>query len=653
MEVLLYVVSASASAATPRRSENPWPRAQSSHTTTSAGPKSTRARIASASWPSTTTHGSTAFIASTAYCSSGLPRRSASCLVCAPKRVPAPAARIRPGGVHAVPSSIRSASASSEAIELPGQQPVDVRHRGLHPARQRLVARVGGERVQPDDRCAVRAQARHLLRELLRLAAVPAVGEQDHHRAAADPAAVLAVELRDRLADPRAARPVVDRGRGARQRAVGVAAAQLAGDARQPRPEHERLDAGARGDARLHVLQQHPRVRRHRARHVADQHEPPRAAAPARGSGARAARRRGAARRARSRAGRARRGGAWSARCGASAASARAARSAPAAAARSPARRPCRRAKSFSRSSSSSLHAAGAGVRSAAGASSPCGGTATRGSACLAISPRSSSGRARSLGAEDDGERGRERGQLGARGAQRGAQREEDLGAVGGVDGGQRALGGEHLAEPDARARARASARRARATCDGERARRSRREKSVGRCARDRRSVRSSASRSRARARDDVRARLLGDLRVAGGDPRCSSGTLEDPVAAHAVDVLADLQRDAERVVQRRGAVQRQQRPRPGDRLPHARAACRARARAAGRPRAQTRAATSSGTPGQPRAHDLRLALGRRVVDPVVQAAALQARRAARACGWRSARPAAGARRRSSPARGS
>ena len=59
-----------------------------------------------------------ASISSIAYSSSGRPRRSASCLV-PPKRRPAPAARIRPGG-HAMPSSMSSASASSEAIELPG-----------------------------------------------------------------------------------------------------------------------------------------------------------------------------------------------------------------------------------------------------------------------------------------------------------------------------------------------------------------------------------------------------------------------------------------------------------------------------------------------------------------------------------------------------
>ena len=110
------------------------------------------------------------------------------------------------------------------------EQPVDVRHRGLHAARQRLVARVGGERVEPHDAVGGAAQPRHLLAELLGVAAVPAVGQQDDERAAPDAAAVLAVERRQRVADPRAARPVRRpprrraraRGRGRGRRARGV-----------------------------------------------------------------------------------------------------------------------------------------------------------------------------------------------------------------------------------------------------------------------------------------------------------------------------------------------------------------------------------------------------------------------------------------------
>ena len=82
---------------------------------------------------------------------------------------------------------------------------------------------------------------------------------------------------RQRGADPRAARPVGHVVGGAGQRTVGIAAGELARHAREPRAEHERLHAGPRGDAGLQVLEHHARVRRHRARDVAHEHEPPRA----------------------------------------------------------------------------------------------------------------------------------------------------------------------------------------------------------------------------------------------------------------------------------------------------------------------------------------------------------------------------------------
>ena len=97
-------------------------------------------------------------------------------------------------------------------------------------------------------RCAERRRRAISRGELVGVAAVPAVGQDDDDRAAADAPAVLAVERAQRLADARAARPVDDGAGGARQRAVGIAAGELARDARQPRAERERLDAAARGD---------------------------------------------------------------------------------------------------------------------------------------------------------------------------------------------------------------------------------------------------------------------------------------------------------------------------------------------------------------------------------------------------------------------
>src|SRR4051812_48861372 len=50
-----------------------------------------------------------------------------------------------------------------------------------------------------------------------------------------------------------------------------------------------------------------------------------------------------------------------------------------------------------------------------------------------------------------------------------------------------------------------------------------------------------------------------------------TSGTIEDSSGPHAVEVLADLERHAQRLVERAVAAQRAQRLRPRDRLPHAR----------------------------------------------------------------------------------
>ena len=317
------------------------------------------------------------------------------------------------------------------------------------------------------------------------------------------------------------------------QRPVGVAPAQLAGHAREPRAEHERLHPGPRGHARLHVLQQHAAVRRHRAAHVAHEHEPPRprrllavAALEQLAAGAQ----RGADRRAQvvllaPAPGRR--------PCAGSGASARAARSGAAAAAPPRARRPCRRRSPSPRSSSSSLHAAGAGMSSAPGASLPCGGMPTRGSACLAISPSSSSGSRVSLGAEHRGEGGRERGHLRARRAQRGAQRVERP-RSGRPRRPRPARAGRpapRRARPARRARAAGGERATWAETWSARSRQApverprppaagaRPQRGLG--ARDRGLVGLPAPG----AAIDVLARLLGDLRVAGGD----AGTARHP----------------------------------------------------------------------------------------------------------------------------
>ena len=294
---------------------------------------------------------------------------------------------------------------------------------------------------------------------------------------------------------------------------------QLARDAREPRAEHERLDARARGDAGLHVLQQHPRVRRHRARHVADEHEPPRPL----GRLAVAALEQLAAVAQRGAHGRAQvvlvapRG----------AVGARAARAARRPAQREPGEQPARDARARRR--------------------------CRRRSPSRAAAPPRSRRRARAsrLG----------RGRLVARGGTRDARqrrpsrsRRASSSGSGGVVGAED--GGERRGEARRGRRASSTARRAaRSRPRRARRRRPRRARAARRAPRRRRRARRTLDASAASAA--TRARDGGGARVVGGAPDGSlairaSGTLEHPALAHAVDVLAHLQRDAERVVERR-----------------------------------------------------------------------------------------------------
>jgi hypothetical protein len=68
------------------------------------------------------------------------------------------------------------------------------------------------------------AQSRHLGRQQLGISAIPAVGQDHHQRATAQPASMGAVEFRQGGADPSPARDIEYRGAGAVQGPVGIAA---------------------------------------------------------------------------------------------------------------------------------------------------------------------------------------------------------------------------------------------------------------------------------------------------------------------------------------------------------------------------------------------------------------------------------------------
>ena len=297
---------------------------------------------------------------------SGRPRDAPRAAWAPPKRRPSPAASTSAAIIASCPS-IRSASSSKRRDAIPRQQPVEVRHGGLHPAGQRLVARVGRERVEPDEPVRRAAQPRRARRASS--SGSPRSQPSDSSTTNAPrpirrPCSRFSVASEAPIRVPPDQSVTRSAARCSAQ--VGVAPGELQRQPRELGAERERLDARARGDARLHVLEQHARVGRHRARDVEHEHQRGAGAASARASAARAARRPGAATRAWSRAGRAGGRGGAPAACGATARIGPRAPAARAAAARRRARRRCRRRSPSSRRSSSSLHAAGTASTSTA-----------------------------------------------------------------------------------------------------------------------------------------------------------------------------------------------------------------------------------------------------------------------------------------------
>ena len=339
--------------------------------------------------------------------------------------------------------------------------------------------------------------------------------------------------------------------------ASGSLAAQLVRDARQAGAERERLDPAARRHRGLQVLHEHPRVRLHRPRHVADQHQRPRALgalapAPLDRLAAVAQRRAHRAAQVVARAGRPR---AAPARRAGSAATAAAVRARPAArSARA------RRSRSASRVVGEVLLAQqldlapGDGRGSASNSvGAPVGRPVRRHRrrarqhqlgqvqllrACSARGRRDRPARRstrRTRRRTPPGRRGASRARCAVRCTQSHARRR--------IDRGQRAVRGQQLA--DAHAHPAGTQRRG----------------------------------QQAEPPHDPGAERLA----------CASDTLEHPIAPYPVDVLAHLQGHAQRRLQV-VVVQREQRLRPGDRLAHARQLVELLRRAAGRrPRRRAR----------------------------------------------------------------
>src|SRR5262249_31792113 len=126
-------------------------------------------------------------------------------------------------------------------------------------------------RIQPHDPMAALPEAPHLDIEERGIARLPAVADQEHHRARLEDAAgVQATERPQALADARAAGEVDDLARGGGEGGVDVPDLELAGDAREPGAEDERLGAPVAMRDAVQELQEDAGIELHRAADVGE-----------------------------------------------------------------------------------------------------------------------------------------------------------------------------------------------------------------------------------------------------------------------------------------------------------------------------------------------------------------------------------------------
>jgi DMSO/TMAO reductase YedYZ molybdopterin-dependent catalytic subunit len=140
------------------------------------------------------------------------------------------------------------------------------RPRRGHAAHLGPVSLAGGARVRPHDPVRQPGQPRHLRADKRRVARLPPVGDNQHHRAARL-GAVRLVELSQAGADRGTRRPVGCRLPGQGEHGLRGGGGQFTGQPGQPRREREHLGTGAR--RAVHQLQHRSRVRLHRPGDVA------------------------------------------------------------------------------------------------------------------------------------------------------------------------------------------------------------------------------------------------------------------------------------------------------------------------------------------------------------------------------------------------
>src|SRR6516162_9381396 len=114
------------------------------------------------------------------------------------------------------------------------QKVVDVGKRRLQTACQRRIVDGANQRVEPDQAMTASLEPGDLVAKLSRIATVPPVRDNQHHRSTDErPAAPSLMELFDRLSDPRPAGPVTHPPRHRAQRIVGPCKPKISRDSRE------------------------------------------------------------------------------------------------------------------------------------------------------------------------------------------------------------------------------------------------------------------------------------------------------------------------------------------------------------------------------------------------------------------------------------
>ena len=121
---------------------------------------------------------------------------------------------------------------------------VAVRQCSSHPARLGLICGTPEQRVEPDQPVAAATETRHLATELIRVAPIPAVADDQHHRAVTEHAAsMVTLKCVQRICYASTAADVVHLARHVVESGGDIAVAEQMRDSSQMCRKREGLDA--------------------------------------------------------------------------------------------------------------------------------------------------------------------------------------------------------------------------------------------------------------------------------------------------------------------------------------------------------------------------------------------------------------------------